>query len=154
MQKTINELTKLDDINEACGYATKLLEKTGKSYSSILAISDLVTPTLKSAISEHYDYFKMTGEELRRLVDNRETMIYNAMCVLHELGELAMNIDQDTASIGSVIEDINGIATGVNAGIKQVVMNGNGVSDDNNPVFDTNNPVSNTENSKGATDHE
>ncbi|KRO07543.1 hypothetical protein IV64_GL001470 [Lactiplantibacillus xiangfangensis] len=58
-----------------------------------------------------------------------------------------MNIDQDTADVEGTIGEINDIATGVNAGINQVLNRNNGVSDSINPV-------SNDENSKGAADHE
>ncbi|CAJ1228933.1 hypothetical protein [Lactiplantibacillus xiangfangensis] len=147
MQKPITELAKLKDINEACSYATKGISLIRKSYSSILAISDLVTPTLKQAVNSHDNYFKMSHKELRQAIDERETTLYSTICILRELGELAMNIDQDTADVEGTIGEINDIATGVNAGINQVLNRNNGVSDSINPV-------SNDENSKGAADHE
>lgn len=147
MQKSITELAKLKDINEACSDATRILKRAGHSYSSILAISDLVAPTLKQIISKRNDYFRMSSEELIDVVEDRETTLYSVMCVLHEIGELAARIDQDTANVEGTIGEINDIATGVNVGINQVLNRNNGVSDNINPV-------SNDGNSKGVADHE
>lgn len=140
MGKPNYELSKLNDISEACKHAGILLERVNKASSSILAISDLVEPTLKHLISNASDYFELDADRLRKTLENRETTIYSTMCVLVEMGELAMNIDDETAGLNGVIDDINSTVNGINDGINSIL---DGVNSDYSD-----------DNSQGATDHE
>ncbi|MBT9656458.1 hypothetical protein [Lactiplantibacillus plantarum] len=140
MGNPIYELPKLNDISAACKHAGILLERVNKANSSILAISDLVEPTLKHLISNAPDYFELDADRLRKTLENRETTIYSTMCVLVEMGTLAMNIDEETAGLNGVIDDINSTVNGINDGINSILDGGNSDCSDDN--------------SQGATDHE
>ncbi|MBS0954795.1 hypothetical protein [Lactiplantibacillus plantarum] len=74
MGNPIYELSKLNDISAACEHAGILLERVNKANSSILAISDLVEPTLKHLISNAPDYFELDADRLREVIDSRETV--------------------------------------------------------------------------------
>lgn len=125
MGKPIYELSKLNDISAACEHAGILLERVNKANSSILAISDLVEPTLKHLISNAPDYFELDADRLRKTLENRETTIYSTMCVLVEMGELAMTIDSETSGLSGVIDDINSTVNGINDGINSILDGGN-----------------------------
>ena len=140
MGKPIYELSKLNDISAACEHAGILLERVNKANSSILAISDLVEPTLKHLISNAPDYFELDADKLREVIDSRETTIYSVMCVLTEMGTLAMNVDDETAGLSRVIDDINSTVNGINDGINSIL---DGVNSDYSD-----------DNSQGATNHE
>ena len=62
------------------------------------------------------------------------------MCVLVEMGTLAMNIDEETSGLNGVIDDINSTLNGINDDINSVLNGGNSDYIDDN--------------SQGAADHE
>ncbi|UOC09184.1 hypothetical protein [Lactiplantibacillus plantarum] len=62
------------------------------------------------------------------------------MCVLVEMGTLAMNIDEETSGLSGVIDDINSTVNGINDGINSILDGGNSDCSDDN--------------SQGATNHE
>lgn len=140
MGKPIYELSKLNDVSVACNGAELTLERANRDISSILAISDLIVPTLKHLINNAPSYFKLDADKLREVINSRETTIYSVMCVLTEMGTLAMNIESETANLGGTFDDINSTINGINDGINSILDGGNSdYSDDN---------------SQGATDHE
>ncbi|MCG0885434.1 prophage Lp4 protein 5 [Lactiplantibacillus plantarum] len=84
--------------------------------------------------------FELDADKLREVINSRETTIYSVMCVLTEMGTLAMNIDEETAGLNGVIDDINSTVNGINDGINSILDGGNSDCSDDN--------------SQGATDHE
>lgn len=101
-------------IKEACEYADRQLEQAGKAYGAIIAICDLVHPTLKGIITNSENYFKADDERLRSVLEQRENTIYSSMMVFQNMDDLAMDIDEKTAHIGEAIEDINNAINRVN----------------------------------------
>ena len=142
MGKSIYELSKLNDISKACKQAAITIERVNVANTSISAISELVTPTLKQAITgdDNVNYFELNDDELRDFIDEQGNTIYNTMCVLTEMDELSAIIDSKTAAISGVIDDINSTVNGINDGINTILAGGNSDYIDDN--------------SQGATDHE
>ncbi|MDR7675870.1 hypothetical protein RFN69_00985 [Lactiplantibacillus plantarum] len=142
MGKPIYELSKLNDISKACKQAAITIERVNVANASISAISELVAPTLKKAITgdDNVNYFELNDDELRDFIDEQGNTIYNTMCVLTEMDELSALIDSKTAALSGVIDDINSTVNGINDGINSILDGGNSdYSDDN---------------SQGATNHE
>ncbi|MBT9655539.1 hypothetical protein [Lactiplantibacillus plantarum] len=142
MGKSIYELSKLNDISKACKQAAITIERVNVANASISAISELVTPTLKQAITgdDNVNYFELNDDELRDFIDEQGNTIYNTMCVLTEMDELSALIDSKTAALSGVIDDINSTVNGINDGINTILAGGNSDYIDDN--------------SQGATDHE
>ncbi|MBA3077591.1 hypothetical protein [Lactiplantibacillus plantarum] len=140
MGKPIYELSKLNDITDTCKRANITIERANRDISSILAISDLIVPTLKNIVEHASSYFELDADKLREVINSREATIYSVMCVLTEMGTLAMNIDEETAGLNGVIDDINSTVNGINDGINSILDGGNSDCSDDN--------------SQGATDHE
>lgn len=142
MGKPNYESSKLNDISEACKQAIVVMERVNMANASISAISELVIPTLKQAVSggDNVNYFELNVDELRDFIEKQGTTIYNTMCVLTEMDELSALIDSKTAALSGVIDDINSTVNGINDGINSILDGGNSdYSDDN---------------SQGAADHE
>lgn len=122
----------LDTIKEACDYANRQLEQAGKAYGAIIAICGMIDPGLKAIITNHENYFVADGKRLRRVIEDRENTIYSSMMVFQNMDDLAMDIDEKTAHIGSAIDDINNVINRVNVDGNPVNDGANGVSVDGN----------------------
>lgn len=142
MGKKVYELSKLKDVITACKQATIAIERVNVANDSISAISELVTPTLKQAITgdDNVNYCELNGDELRDFIEKQGNTIYNTMRVLTEMDELSALIDSKTATLSGVIDDINSTVNGINDGI--------------NSVFDGGNSDYSGDNSQGATNHD
>lgn len=122
----------LEVIKDACEYANRQLEQAGKAYGAIIAICDMIYPGLRDIVTNSENYFKADDERLRRVVEQRENTIYSSMMVFQNMDELAMDIDEKTAHIGSAIEDINNVINRVNVDENRVNDGVNRVSADGN----------------------
>ncbi|VDG19083.1 hypothetical protein [Lactobacillus brevis] [Lactiplantibacillus mudanjiangensis] len=147
MQKTINELSELND------YADREIKFAKRLGSQIISMCELISPTLKQVASGNSSYLTMNTRQLHDLVEDRELSLYQAVNMFDVISSLAMDLDSHSGHVQAAIAG----ASEANGNNEKTSMDGSNDPDKKwvrEPYANNGKWVSNSGNSTGATDHE